>query len=111
MNFGSMRHRVTIQRLTKSDNPFDTPDTWTTIATMWADIKHITSKDVYQTGQMTMQVSHKIIVRYPGKSFQIMAGDKLLSGSRVFELQTGIVNTDERNRTLELMAFELDPVQ
>jgi SPP1 family predicted phage head-tail adaptor len=109
MNIGSLRHRITIQHFNKSDNPFALPDGWTNVATVWADIKPLTSKEVYQVGELAMKVSHKVTIRYPGKNKTIIAGDRILYGSRVFELQTGIMNPDERNISLELLAFEIDP--
>ena len=111
MNIGTLRHRITIQALTRSSNPFVTDDAWSDLATLWADITPITSKEVFQVGQLNMKVSHRVTIRYPGNSVSISAGNRVLYGNRMFELQQGIENPDERNIQLQLLAYELDPTQ
>lgn len=115
MQIGSLRHRVTIQTPgVGGGNPFqtgDSADAWVTVITTWASIQPLTSKEVFQAGQTAMKVSHKITIRYPGTSYSVSAGDQVLYKGRVFELLTGIENPDERNISLALLAYELDPVQ
>ena len=109
MQIGQLRHRITIQSLTKASNPFATDDAWTEVVTLWARIQPLTSAEVFQVGQLAMKVSHRITIRYPG-TIPISAGNRVLFGDRIFELQTGITNQDEQNISLELLAFEIDPI-
>lgn len=111
MNIGSLRHRITIQSLVSSSNPFGSPDQWTDVATVWAAIQPMSSKEVFQAGQLAMKASHKITIRYPGANIAISAGNRVRYGSRVFQLQDGIVNAAERNISLDLTAYEIDPTQ
>lgn len=115
LNIGKKRHRITIQSpVSSSADPFDPTvqsNPWTTVITMWAYISPISSKEVFQVGQLNMKVSHRIMIRYPGANTQISAGYRALYKNRVFELKTGILNPDERNEELELLAYELDPTQ
>jgi SPP1 family predicted phage head-tail adaptor len=113
MNIGSLRHRINIQTYLKSDTPFDpnTPDVWQTVAALWASIQPLTSKETFQVGQLAMKVSHRITIRYPRSLATVAAGNRVLYGKRVFNLETGILNPDERNILLELLVYEIDPIQ
>jgi SPP1 family predicted phage head-tail adaptor len=111
MNIGKLRKRITIQNLVASATPFSVPDAWVNVITMWAEISPLTSKEVFQVGQLAMKVSHKVTIRHPGPSVLIAAGNRILYKSRVFELQTGILNPEERNIELNLLAYEIDPTQ
>lgn len=119
MNAGALRHRIQIQSKDGSGactgaDPFVTPasgSAWSTFYTCWADINPLTAKEVFQFDQTSMKVSHKITIRYPGPNVSISAGNQILYKTRVFQLQTGIMNPDERNISLELLAFEIDPTQ
>jgi len=108
---GAMRHRVTIQAPAQSANPFQTADGWTDVLTTWAKVAPSPSKEVYQASQQNMQLSHTVTIKYPGKHFTVGAGYRLLFGNRTFDLQRGIVNTDERNIELVLYAWEINPVE
>lgn len=111
MQAGSLRWRITIQSPSASTNPFaqNNETTWTNVATMWASISPLSSKEIFQVGQISMRVSHKVTIRYPGVHIVVAAGYRILFKNRIFELQTGIINPDERNILLELLAFEIDP--
>lgn len=105
----TLRHRITIQNLISSPDPFTNPDTWTDVITVWAAVQALSSKEVYEAGALDMKVSHKITIRYPGSSVVIKAGNRIKFKNRLFQLQTGIMNPDERNILLVLLAFEIDP--
>ena len=113
MQIGALRRRITIQTPGPGGtNPYQTTaGSWVPVITMWASISPLTSKEVFQAGQLGMKVSHKITVRYPGTQYAISAGDQVLYKNRVFELLQGIENPDERNISLNLMAYELNPTQ
>jgi len=113
MQAGTLRHRITIQSPPPaSGDPFaslpsGSPPAWIPVVTMWASISPLTSKEVFQAGQLNMKVSHKIMIRYPGAAYTVSAGDQVVFGFRVFNLATGIINPDERNIVLELLAYEI----
>lgn len=115
MRAGDLRHRITIQAQNSTTaNPFCSSDgngNWTTVAKMWAQISPITGKEVYQVGSQNMKVSHKITIRYPGQKVTISAGYRVLYKSHVYQLQTGLINPDERNIELQLFAYELNPFE
>jgi SPP1 family predicted phage head-tail adaptor len=108
---GQLRHRVTIQAPAPSTNPFQVADGWTDVLTTWAKVSPATSKEIFQASQQSMQLTHTVTMHYPGKQFKVSAGYRLLFNGRVFELQKGIVNTDERNIELVLSVWEIDTVE
>jgi SPP1 family predicted phage head-tail adaptor len=111
MNPGDLRHRIQIQAPNQAQNPFAAGSAWTTTITMWARVQPLSSKEVFQAGAINMKVTHKITIRYPGTSVTISAGNRVLYKNRAFNLLSGIMNADERNILLDLMAFEINPNQ
>jgi SPP1 family predicted phage head-tail adaptor len=116
MNIGAMRWKIQLQSKSGTgadSDPFVTSASgvspWTTYYECWAQLKPLTSKEVFEFNQDSMKVSHKITIRYPGPGINISAGDQVLYKTRVFQLQTGLINPDERNISLELLAYEIDP--
>lgn len=113
MQAGKLRHRVTLQSPVTASNPFetDTQGSWTDVVTMWADIESAGPRDIYNAGLQNMQVSHIVTIRYPGVHYSIGAGYQILFGTRVFQILKGIINEAERNRMLQLYAWEVNPTQ
>lgn len=117
MNPGLLRHRIQIQSRNDLDitapdvDPFVTPPApdWTTFYTCWAQIKPLTAKEVFPFSQTSMRVSHKITIRHPGKNVNISAGNQVVYKSRIFSVQTGLINVDELNKEVDILAFEIDP--
>jgi len=109
---GRLRHRITIQAPAAPSNPF-VPGTATptTVATLWACIRPLTSSEVFQATQVSMKLSHRITIRYPGASVVLKPGYLILFGTRVFKLAEGFINTEERNITVDLLAYEIDPTE
>jgi SPP1 family predicted phage head-tail adaptor len=117
MNIGARRHRIKIQSQNPAANvnPFSTvcstDSGWTDVFTCWACIKPLSGKEAYQVGQQNMKVSHTITIRFPGVGYSVSAGNRVLYKTRIFELQTGIENPEEKNIDLILLAYEIDPTQ
>jgi SPP1 family predicted phage head-tail adaptor len=107
---GQLRHRVTLQAPATPSNPFQPGTaTPTNVATLWARIRPLTSAEVFQATQVSMKVSHRITIRYPGAGITLKPDYLVLFGSRVFKLAEGYVNAEERNITVDLLAYEIDP--
>jgi SPP1 family predicted phage head-tail adaptor len=110
---GKLRHRVTVQAPTTSTDPFQTSGagSWNTVGTVWARVATASTQDIYNAGLIGMKISHIVTIRYPGSLFTVAGGYQLLFNGRVFEVQKGIVNEDERNRQLQLYVQESNPIQ
>lgn len=67
MQSGKLRHRITIQYLVsnnRDDSGMETGDTWVDLATVWADVDDLSTKDTIadRTVQGTMQA--RAVIRY-----------------------------------------------
>lgn len=113
MQGGTLRHRITIQSPTSGTDPFNAGQqgSWTDVLTCWSRIESAGSKAVWRNATQSMQVSHVITIRYPGANYHVGAGYQAVFGTRVFSILKGIENEDERNRQLQLFAWEIDPLQ
>ena len=105
---GSLRHTILIQSPSTSHDSFgQTVLTWTTVVTTRAAIKTVSAKELYQTGQLSSQVTHTITVRWPGILVQVAPGMQVVYGPHTYKIQA-IDNVDERNRVLKLMCLAID---
>lgn len=113
MRAGQLRHRITIQEAETSTDPFqaDTEAAWNDILICRAAINTVDPKELFNNGLQGMRVSHIVTIRYPGLAYQIGAGNQIVFGTRVFEVVAGMINKDERNRQLDLYAWEINPTQ
>ena len=100
-----LRARITIQSPSPGQDGFGAQvATWSDAYDVWAAIKAVTGKDIYALGSgFTSQVTHKIIIRYPG--VMLTNGMRVLYGTRVFLVQT-VTDPDERRWQLNLMCLE-----
>ena len=103
MRAGRLRHRITIQNPTKQRNQVgETVLAWKDLATVWAAVEPVSGKEFFAAKQVIAEVTHKIRTRYrPGISPQ----SRVLFNGRTFEVNS-VINRDERNRELEIMATE-----
>ena len=108
MNIGRLRHQVSIQRmnLVKDDISGGTLH-WSTIpiATVWAAIEPMRSKELIALKTVHAEVTHKITMRYL-QSFKIVPGKyRIQFGTRYFSISS-VINPDERNISYEILASE-----
>jgi head-tail adaptor len=121
MQAGKLRQKISIQSPTVNQNPYQTASAsaWTEVASVWSCISSAsngnTAKLITGAGLTAAQVSHAISIRYPGTAFVVKEGYQAVYNNggqlRTFSILRGIINTDERNRELVLLAWEIDPVQ
>ncbi len=111
VNAGEMPHPIQIQQQASSQTGTGAQvESWTTVLSTWAKISTASSREVYRASQFTAQVSHVIKMRWPGTGVVIQGGQRVVFGSRVFQLQT-VENVLERNRVLLLHCLEINGVQ
>src|SRR4051794_33786814 len=62
---GSLNRRVQYQEPTDSapDALLDTSETWVTVATVWAEVRTPTGRELLSAGQLQSVVSHVVTVR------------------------------------------------
>lgn len=81
---GSLWTRVTIEQATETRNAVGEPVlTWSTFATVWADVQSLSSREMERYGETVGFMTHRVMIRY-------------LSGL------TSAMRIQYRNRTLEI---------
>lgn len=107
MRIGELRKLVTIQG--ESSTPDDAGGyvlSWTNLATAWAEITALNGREVYTAQHLEGRVTHRVTMRYRAG---VTTDMRLTCGSRVFNIRA-VMNSDERNRWLELLVEEGAPV-
>jgi SPP1 family predicted phage head-tail adaptor len=104
MKAGVLRHKVSIQNPSEStDTQGGAEFTWTTVATAWAAVEPLSSREQYWQSQLQTLGTHKVTLRYTAL---VTSRSRILFGARVFEI-TNITNTEERNEELTLICVEV----
>lgn len=100
---GKLRHRVTIQRMTETQNDYgETTQTWSDFAVSDASISPLSGREAFQAMQMQADVTHKVVTRYVAGVTPRM---RLTFGERLFNIES-VINSEERNIQLELLCKE-----
>ena len=108
MRGGGLRHLVSIQRVgSTSINSFgESSDSWSTLAQRHASIQPLTGRERFSAAQAQSDVSHKIGLRADSVTRSLTPKDRIAYGSRVFNIRA-VLNKDERNREIEILATEV----
>ena len=102
---GRLRDRISLQTETLVDQAGGSKTkTWATTATVWAQIKPLRGGELYHAQQLSARVTHRIVIRRR-TDVTPTAKMRVLFGTRVFNIHS-VINRDERNRWIELMAEE-----
>jgi SPP1 family predicted phage head-tail adaptor len=106
---GKMRNRVQFQRRSTTRDAANQPiDTWTTYYTAWASIEVLRSQMNYQTADFISESTYKMELRYPGAAMQVGPADRAVCGDTY--VIDAVVNTERRNRKLEILCHILNEV-
>ena len=100
---GSLTDRIVIEQATETRNAVgEVSLSWSTFATVWADVSALSGREAERYGQMVGFTGHKVTIR-------ALAGVKpamriLYAGSRTLEI--GAINEYERGWYMELICTE-----
>lgn len=104
MRAGTLRHRVTIQQATETQNSYgEIVQTWTTVATVWGAIEARGMRESFTASQQFATADHVITIRHRSDVTPKM---RLVYGSRTFDIE-GAVDPDGRKRELRLYVREV----
>lgn len=115
VNPSRLRHRVQIlQQSTTKTGLGSVLNSWSVIRSPWADIATTATKENFQAGEFTGEITHVVTVRW-------VAAPQILPGMRVvfteasgmvhaYEIQT-IDNVGLRNVLISLMCLEISGAQ
>lgn len=100
---GKMRERVRFERPSQVRSPSgETRLNWTEIATVWASVDGLPTRDIMQAQQANVLATHKIVCRYRA---DVDHTSRMIYRGRTMELSAV---TDRNNREyLEILAREV----
>lgn len=106
MQAGKLRHRVTIKAVSNTQDSFgdESIDTevWTTVATVWADVKPLLGKELIQAQQLHLETTHQVTLRYRRG---LNTTNKLVFKDRDLNI-LGFIDEGEDQTTLLLQCVE-----
>lgn len=104
MIIGQMRERVAIKSQTEVRSPSgETTMSWdTTVATVWASVTGLSSRDILQAQQANVIATHRIRIRYRA---DVTHTNRLVWRGRTMEI-AAVVERDNR-AALEILAREV----
>lgn len=76
-------------------------------ATPWAKIEPLRGGEYWRANQSESSATHRIVLRWR-PDFDVTTRMAILHGERRFDIDE-VLNVDERNHTLELLAHEHEP--
>jgi SPP1 family predicted phage head-tail adaptor len=104
MNPSRLNKRISIIGQSSSQNSYgETIGAPPVIATVWANVRTLTGKALFQANQVHAEITVKAIIRYRK---DIKSNMQIQFGSRTFEIISA-VNMNEENRYLELSCKEM----
>lgn len=103
MRSGNLRHRITIQQNTRTQNEIDEwIDGWSEFATVWAAIEPAIGKEYYAAKQIDSRVDGKIRIRYLEGLEPTM---RIIWGERILNI-ISLMTVQERKREILIMYSE-----
>jgi head-tail adaptor len=109
VNPGDRRHQVQIQSEGTSQDVVggQASTGWAAFRTTWASIVTAGSKDAFQSGQFSAQVTHVINIRAITGDAEIMPGMRVVFGIHTYLIQA-VDNVQLRDISINLMCLEID---
>jgi SPP1 family predicted phage head-tail adaptor len=105
MRAGKLRHRVTIQQLVAGSpqrRPTGEPDeVWTDLATVWADVRPLRGKSLFEAQQAMSKVNTVIEIRYSTTVASVTAAMRVSFNSQLFDIEA-VVSPEYTNERLLL---------
>lgn len=101
MQAGRLRFSVTIeQNAGLQDGSGSQKPVWTPVCTVWADIKPLSGRELLTAQAEMSEISVRIVMRYrPG----ITAAMRVVHDGVIYAIAAPPINTDNRNRELQIM--------
>ena len=103
MRAGPLRHRITIQEATETQDVYGEPDvSWSEFVQAWASVEPIGSREYFASNRENADITHRVRMRYrPGITHKM----RVLYGTRAFDIES-IIDARESHRSLELLCRE-----
>lgn len=96
MKAGELRHRIEIKRRQVAyDNLGHEQEAWTSIATVWAEVKELSGRELERARQLVAEATIQVRTRASG----MLATDRVLFKNRTFDIASVIADTVDTERT------------
>lgn len=106
MRAGALRHHIVIQQVTETQTGSgELTESWSTFATVWADMQPLTAREIYQMDQDAAERTTRFVIRYLAGVLHKM---RISYDSRIFDIRT-VINIKGRQRSMEIIAVEVAP--
>ena len=108
MRSGDLRHRVTIQSRSTSQDSFGQElTTWSDVATVWAAVVPLTGRELLAAAAINAELTHTVTIRYQAQFANpiAMAKMRIQYGTRLFNIQSSI-DQNERHILIDLGCAE-----
>lgn len=110
---GQLRWQVQLQQLPSSpaSNDFNEPSYtgWTTYATVWANIKPLSGRELFWAREIVADVSHVVEIRYWPRvvpKHRVLYVDQFTAGtSRILNI-LAVTDDEEKHRWMDLLCRE-----
>lgn len=112
-NIPNLNRRIQIQSQSTSQDSFGQPQqTWTTVYTCWANIDVQQSQLIYSTAEFVAKTTHRITIRWTHSvvfepNMRIVFTEPYTGVVHTYNIE-GILNPQQSNFWLTLLAYELD---
>ena len=104
MQAGKLRHRVTIEQVTSTRDSMGVPEeTWSTLATVWAEVAAVSGREFVEGFRTQAEVTHSIWIRYRS---DVTARMRCAEGSTHYDI-VAVLDPDGRKEKLRLMCREI----
>ena len=104
MRAGKLRHRITIQQNTPTQNSFgEMEPSWSAFATIWAAVEPLSGDERWTSDQFQSEVSHRIRIRRRVGITPLM---RVSWQGRLFDIQA-VLEPESNRRELHLLCSEV----
>ena len=109
MRAGELRHRVTVERRSMTQDTFGGQSTtWTALGTFWAWVQPASGREIEAAAAQQAEISHTVTMRYNAAIWAdpvAAAAYRLRYGSRILDVKA-VRNEGENNAELTISALE-----
>ena len=103
VRIGALRHRVTFQRLTVTQDDYGgTVKSWVDHATVWAVVEYLSGRELWQAQQANSEASGRVRIRHREDIEPTM---RIVHGSKYLEIIT-VLPVDSKDREMHLLFKE-----
>lgn len=111
MNSGLFKHRITFQKYdpeatNENGFPVDESERYSDIKTVWAMIRTLKGTEFQQANTTKAETTSRFVIRYSAGN-ELDSDMRILHKGKKFEIISPLINDDEKNVTITIVAKEV----